>query len=114
MEHTVEVRNGVAVVSVSGDIDVSHTLVLREALATSMEAEAPRLVIDLSDVDFVDSAGIGLLVTAHRRAAQTGGRLVLTGVNDVVAHVLALTRTDRLLTVAPSVERAVAAAAARS
>jgi anti-sigma B factor antagonist len=77
-----------------------------------MEAEPPRLVVDLSDVGFVDSAGIGLLVTAHRRAEQSGGRLVLTGVNDVVAHVLALTRTDRLLSISPSMEQAVTATTA--
>ena len=109
MEHRLEQRDGVTVLHVTGDIDVSHTLVLREALGASLEAEAPRVVLDLSGVQFVDSAGIGLFVTAHRRAEQQGGRLVLSGASEAVGHVLTLTRTDRLLTVLPTVDDAVAA-----
>lgn len=113
MEHRLEQRDGVTVLHVTGDIDVSHTLVLRDALGGALDVDAPRVVLDLSGVGFVDSAGIGLFVTAHRRAEQQGGRFVLAGAGEAVGHVLALTRTDRLLTVLPTVDEAVATVAAQ-
>ena len=109
MQHTIDQQDGVTVVHVAGDIDVSHTLVLREAIAGPLACDAPRLVMDLAEVGFMDSAGIGLLVTAHRRAEQAGGRLVVAALGDAVSHVLTLTRADRLLTVVPSVEEGLVA-----
>ncbi len=94
---------GVVVVDVEGDIDVSNTLVLRDALASAMGDGSARVMLDLSDVEFVDSAGVGLLVTAHRRAQQGRGAFAVASLTPTVARVLELTRTDRVLTVLPSV-----------
>ena len=110
MEHELErLTDGVTVLRVRGDVDVSHALVLRGVLGDLLAEEAPRVLVDCSDVGFVDSAGVGLLVTGHRRAQEAGGRLDLAGVQPAVAHILQLTRADRLLTVHADVESGVAA-----
>ncbi len=96
-------------VHVEGDVDVSSTLALRTALGAVLGNGSGRVVLDLAEVAFVDSAGIGLLVTAHRKAQAADGAFVLAALTPTVTRVLALTRTDRLLRVVPSVEQGVVA-----
>jgi len=109
MKSSVDVRDGVTVVTVSGDLDVSDALSLREALGRAQGEGAIPVLLDLAEVGFIDSSGVGLLVTAQRRAAASGGRFALAALTPTVARVLELTRTDRMLTVLPTVEAGVAA-----
>ncbi|MDP9393612.1 MAG: STAS domain-containing protein [Actinomycetota bacterium] len=102
-------RDDAVVVRVDGDVDVSHTLELRDVLADAMDGGAASVVLDVGGVDFIDSAGVGLLVTAHRRAQGAGGAFLIADVTPTVARVLQLTRTDRLLDVHPGVDEALAA-----
>ncbi len=109
MKSSVELRDGVTVVTVSGDLDVSDALSLRETLGQAQGDDTRSVLLDLTEVGFIDSAGIGLLVAAQRRAAGAGGQFALAGLTPTVARVLELTRTDRMLTVLPTVEAGVAA-----
>ncbi|MBA2560863.1 MAG: STAS domain-containing protein [Propionibacteriales bacterium] len=109
MKSSVDVCEGVTVVTVSGDLDVSDALSLRETLGQAQGDSARPVLLDLAEVGFIDSAGIGLLVSAHRRAAGGGGQFALAALTPTVARVLELTRTDRMLTVLPTVEAGVRA-----
>ncbi|MHB8468482.1 MAG: STAS domain-containing protein [Gaiellaceae bacterium] len=100
-------QDGATIVELSGDVDVGAAQKLREVLADAL-AEGP-VVVDLSDVRFIDSAGIGLLVTGHRRAAEQGSSFTLAAPSEGAQRVLSLTRTDRLLVVHASVAEALAA-----
>ena len=106
MKCSTESRNGVVVVRVDGDVDVANTLALRDRLAEVMSDERAAVLLDLGGVDFIDSAGVGLLVSAHRRAHAASGAFAIAGVSPTVARVLQLTRTDRVLRVLPTVEEA--------
>ena len=94
------------VVRVDGDVDVANTLGLRDMLAEAMDDGRASVLLDLGGVDFIDSAGVGLLVSAHRRAQAASGVFAVAAVSPTVARVLQLTRTDRVLRVLPSVEEA--------
>ncbi len=107
MEHVIRKESGATVVELGGDVDVGSAQALRELLADAL-AEGP-VVVDLSGVRFIDSSGIGLFVTAHRRAEEQGTRFSLAAPSEGAARVLSLTRTDRLLTVHPSVVDALGA-----
>lgn len=103
MKSSVDVQNGVTLVTVYGDLDVSDAVSLREALEQAQGTGERTVLLDLSEVGFIDSAGIGLLVTAQRRATGSGGQFALAALTPTVARVLQLTRTDRMLTVLPTV-----------
>ncbi len=107
MEYVTRREGGATVVGLSGDVDVGGSQQLREVLADAL-AEGP-VIVDLSDVRFIDSAGIGLLVTAHRRAVEQGTTFFVAAPSEGAQRVLSLTRTDRLLVVHPTVDAAVAA-----
>ena len=69
-------------------------------LQTSLRSQnADTLVLDLHEVPYVDSAGLGALVNAHVSAQRRGGKLLLTGVNDRVRSLFQMTKVDSVLNI---------------
>lgn len=69
---------------------------------------SPVLIIDVSDMPYIDSAGIGCLVGAQVSREHSGRKLVLVGANDRLLTSFKVTKVDQLFTIAPTVEQAVA------
>ncbi|HVB07055.1 MAG TPA: STAS domain-containing protein [Acidimicrobiales bacterium] len=91
--------NGVPVLALRGEIDLSSSPQLREALVRLQEEEPPVVVLDLSDVTFLDSTGLGILIGALKRRESAGGdlRLVITRPNLLkVFEITGLTTVFRL------------------
>ncbi len=109
VNHDMRDEAGVRVLSLQGPIDVSQAMDLREVLGQQIDGPAARVVVDLTDVTFIDSSGIGVLVTAHRTADAAGAMLALAGARTTVGRVFELTRTNRLLRIYPTVDEAVTA-----
>ena len=97
-----------AIVRLSGEIDIGTTASLRHVVQELLETDAESVVLDLSDVRFMDSSGVGVLVAAHRRAKARGVALTLRHPSTIVANVLKLTGVDQLI----PIERAVSGASA--
>jgi anti-anti-sigma factor len=108
LEHTTEQVDGVTVITLQGSIDVSQAIELRELLGDRISGAAARVLLDLTNVRLIDSSGIGILVTAHRRAADASAGFALANPSEAVGKVLTMTRTDRLLNVYDSVAEGVA------
>ena len=66
------------------------------------------LIIDVSDMPYIDSAGIGCLVGSHVSRENSGRRLVLVGANDRLLTSLKVTKVEQLFTLVPTVEQALA------
>lgn len=80
---------GVAVVRVSGELDVLAAPALREHLRTAMRLSPARtVVVDVAEVSFCDSVGLSELVVALHRSQTSGARLVLSGVNGSLERLL--------------------------
>jgi anti-sigma B factor antagonist len=67
---------------------------------------APVLILDVSDMPYIDSAGIGCLVGAHVSRENSGRKLILVGANDRLQTSLKVTKCDQLFTMAPTVQEA--------
>ena len=87
------------VLKLSGEIDVETSPGFRERVADLYQDGVRDLVIDLREVTFTDSSGIGSFVVAHKLFAAGGGKLVLRGVHDPTRRVLDVTGLDRVLTI---------------
>ena len=86
------------VVCVSGDVDLGTAPDFEEALAQAVEHRlGDPLVIDLSDVSFIDSTGLNALVRALERQRLAGSTLALVSDDSRVAMMLEVTRLDRVL-----------------
>lgn len=110
MDFTVETseRDGRSIVSASGELDV-HTAPLLEA-ETEPLSRSPggALVIDLTGVSFVDSTGLGVLVTALKRTREAGGTLDVVVATPRVLKVLALTGLDVVIPLHSTLDEALA------
>jgi len=101
-------ESGIEVVTVSGSLtlgrDAQHFEWTIEDMIKNLQN---RIVVDLSDVPFVDSAGIGILVGCHGKVTKSGGQFRLTGLTDRVLNVLRITKVDTILAMNPTVADAV-------
>ncbi|MDH6129055.1 STAS domain-containing protein [Kitasatospora sp. GP82] len=88
------------VVRAGGEIDLDTAPSLRRALAAALESHW-EVVLDLSEVTFMDCAGLSALVRARNQADRFGARLVLRGAGECVVRLLKLTGLHRRLAVEP-------------
>jgi anti-sigma B factor antagonist len=102
---TVRRERGVVIVAVNGDIDISTVTRLRERLSGLADRGQP-LIVDLNRVTFIDSAGLGALVGAARRAAAHGGSLHAVCARPQTRKLLWLTGVDRRIPLAATVDGA--------
>ena len=82
----------IAVVNVSGDLDVTSVGALRRTIDALIADGCRRIVLNMDDVGFADSAGLGLVLSELRRMRSLGGLLSLTNVRPRVYMSLALMR----------------------
>ena len=84
-----------------GDLDMIGAQLLRRAAAGLVTTDGS-VVVDLSGVTFIDSAGLCALVGLARRSTEQGGKVLFVGPRRSIARVLNLTGVDRLLGMTPS------------
>lgn len=106
----VSTRNadGAAIVTISGEVDMFTSPDLRRELRQLTRDAVPRIVVDLSDVGFMDSSGIATLVQGLKEARPFGGDLLLAAPNETVLRVLKLANLTKLFRVHETVEEALA------
>lgn len=97
-----------AVVTATGEVDITNAEGLRDAFLSVLNAGARGLVVDMTATTFLDSAGVTALVRASRRAAATEATVRLAVTAPAVLRVLNLVGIDRLIEVYPSVADATA------
>jgi anti-sigma B factor antagonist len=90
-------------------LDAEAAPAFREALLDAIDRGHGKLIIDLNSVDFIDSSGLGALVTAFKRlkGADHDGDIRLANVHPPVSSVLEIIRLNRVFTKYPSLDDAV-------
>ncbi|WP_199725593.1 STAS domain-containing protein [Nocardiopsis sp. Huas11] len=92
-------QDDLAVVTVAGEIDLYTAPQLRNELVDALEDGARRLVIDMSRVEFCDSTGISVLLSAMKRSRDKGGDLELVAPKPAVTKVLEVTGLDEVFVI---------------
>jgi anti-sigma B factor antagonist len=99
--------NGVPVVTTPAEIDLTTAEQLRMVLLRAAARRQTTVVVDMTRTRFCDSAGLTVLVRAHKRALAEGGELRLVVPADgAVARILAITRLDCVMPLFDSLEEA--------
>jgi anti-sigma B factor antagonist len=111
LDIAVRSERGCVIAAVTGEIDISTVGGLRERLFELAEGSDP-LIVDLDQVTFIDSAGLGALVGTSRRAAERGSSLHAVCSQPQTRKLLWLTGVDRCIPLEASLDEAVAAASA--
>jgi anti-sigma B factor antagonist len=105
-----QTERGVTVIAPTGRLDVAGAPALKDAVSEAVNEAVknglPRLVIDMEGVSFVDSSGLGSVVSALKQARSSKGDLRLAAPNQQVRVVLELTTLDRVFPYYATVEDA--------
>ncbi|KGM11908.1 STAS domain-containing protein [Cellulomonas bogoriensis] len=96
------------VVDVTGEIDVYTAPVLREELTGLIEREHTDLVVNLTEVKFMDSTGLGVLVGALKKVRTLGGDLRLVINQEKILKVFRITALTQVFTIHTTVDEALA------
>jgi anti-sigma B factor antagonist len=101
---------GIAIVRLSGGLTLGTSLKIADSqIQSEIEAGVSKMVIDLTDVEYVDSAGLGMLMYAYGMLNEKKGALRVCGVTDRVLSLLRMTKTDMFLPIDKHVDESVAA-----
>ena len=102
-------ENTVLVLTIEGRLDASTASAFKSRIKTLVESGQVRFVVDTSLLQFLDSSGLGVLVSALRLAGQAGGDVKIARLSREMKSLLALTRLNKVFEIHESVENAVAA-----
>jgi len=83
-------------VTLCGELDVSTIVSVRDVLEEECARKPSRIVVDLSQVDFVDSSALHAFVIANKHLEGHGGALRIIGVSDVVRRTFEIVQLDQL------------------
>jgi anti-sigma B factor antagonist len=98
MEHAVREEDGAVIVAFSGDVDLHASPDARRVLLAAVE-RGRKVLVDLSEVTYLDSSGVASLIEALKRARDGGLGFGLVSVPDRPLRVLKLASLDRVFTI---------------
>jgi len=99
MEVTESNKDGAKILHLSGEIDLHASPELRKRLQEEKAAEQPILLLDFSDVSYIDSSGLATLIEYCRECSDYGGKLALFSLAPKVKMVFELVRLNELFTI---------------
>jgi anti-sigma B factor antagonist len=99
MKHSIKINGNQATVFLNDKIYVSDASLLRDDLLEIIEQGVVELRMDLSGLTYIDSSGLGTLVTINKRTKEKHGRLVLTGAQGLPLELIKRTRLDKVFNI---------------
>lgn len=96
MPFVLETAGEVLVVAVVGQLVVGNRQEFKQTVLHEVEKGTRRILVDFTDTGYVDSSGLGALVSLNKRLREAGGELRLTALNEDMRTLFELTRLDTL------------------
>ena len=99
----------VVVLGVDGQLIVGNRHELKQKVLEALEAGERKFLIDFSETGYIDSSGLGVLVSLSKKIREVEGVLHLAGLNDDLHTLFELTKLDTLFSIHDSADQALAA-----
>ncbi len=96
MPFVIETAEDVLVVGVVGQLVVGNRQEFKQSVLDEVERGARRVLVDFTETGYVDSSGLGALVSLNKRLREVGGEMRLTALNEDMRTLFELTRLDTL------------------
>jgi anti-sigma B factor antagonist len=106
----VEKRDGFSIVGVTGEVDVFTAPKLREQLIDLVDQGEHQIIVDLEDVDFLDSTGLGVLVAGLKRAKTHDGTLSIICTKEKILKIFRVTGLTKVFPIHETREAALSGA----
>ncbi|GAA3062155.1 STAS domain-containing protein [Actinokineospora globicatena] len=88
--HTTKIEQDRATISVTGELDTHTSIPFKQALLALADTHA-EVVVDLANLEFIDSSGLSAFIAAHKRTLLNGNRVLLDQVPPFLSRILAIT-----------------------
>ena len=98
MEHSIREEAGAVIAAFQGEVDLEHSPKARKVLLEAI-GRGPKVLVDLSGVEYIDSSGVASLVEAFQKAKKNGVDFALVSVNAAARRVLELARLDKVFVI---------------
>lgn len=99
MEVRVEQIKGVEISTVSGKIDAYQAIKLKDSLNDVIEKGAKKIIVDLHEVNFLDSTTLGVLISSLKKVRKKNGQICVTRLQPSVQEVFKLTRLNKVFAI---------------
>jgi anti-sigma B factor antagonist len=96
------------VLPLKGEIDLHISPAITASLNAMIEKKPERLVVDLSRVTYIDSAGLAALIQAMQKVEAYGGKFLLAGLQETVRSIFEISRLDQVFQIFPDADAALA------
>lgn len=106
MSFTVAETDGVTMVDVEGQLIVGNRQELKQKVLEELEGGARKFVVDFQQTGYIDSSGLGVLVSLSKKIREKGGELRLSGLNEDLRTLFELTKLDTLFRITDTKEEA--------
>jgi len=107
MSVKIESKKGLAVCHVEGEIDINSSPGIKKAFDKLIAQKAPKIIINLSKVTYVDSSGLATLVEILKNMKSYGGRMRLTNMSSKIKSLFEITKLERLFEIMADEEEAI-------
>jgi anti-sigma B factor antagonist len=102
MSFTIKKHGEVCVVDVDGQLIVGNRQELKQKVLDELERGERRFLVDFSQTGYIDSSGLGVLVSLSKKVRESGGDFRLSSLNDDLRTLFELTKLDTLFQIATS------------
>jgi len=106
MEVTIETKDDILIITLEGSIDSKTAPDVQQKVLES-SAESKNVILDLSKVDFVSSAGLRVLLMLYRQIKAKNGKVVLVGVSEEITDVMSMTGFINFFEIEDTVDNAI-------
>ncbi len=107
MEINIREENNVAVLSLSGRLDLASGSGLKDQIKKLMEKEKTMIHLSLAEVDFINSSGLGVLVSIMKEIRLNKGRLTLSNLASYVQEIFEITQLSHIFEIYVTEEEAI-------
>lgn len=99
MKHSMEVNGNHVTIVLNGKMYAHDAGTIRDEVLEEINKGNIDIRMNLSQLEYIDSSGLGVVITIHKRIKEKNGKLVLMGAQGIVAQLLKRTRLDTVLTI---------------
>ena len=79
-----------------GDIDIASSKALKEVLVNKFEEKAQDIILDFTQLDYIDSTGLGIIIGAYGRMKESGKKLTIIHPKESIKRLLTITGLDKI------------------
>ena len=99
IEQEYKKEDNILILKIHGEIDVSNIAVFKETLLKGIEQKTPNILLDCEELKYIDSTGLGVLVSIYKKAKEMGGSIQIIHLKPYLQKIFLITDLDKIFNI---------------